>query len=300
MPANKRVEMLRNCEVDLRREPSKTQNKSGAEQGNANNVFRNESSETIPMPNSPVKKPYPKCNGVRFSPRKTHLTNFINQNITPVDLLRRQHADESATTISVSFPMEQYETKMKRSPCLQFNTNMSDNRKKLMPPKSPMPRRRFRSQSPHARIEETDSDSDIINANNKTDSASKKLNSTEYSGNGINGVNDYKMDQQWRNSQLRTDDIINQNSIAIPSVGTVPHNIRDDRPFRSVDMTHRFAENYYCPQSEPVKRKIYSEKILDSLQRSFDMESGRLFDILLPKHDARICILYRNFFKSFE
>lgn len=34
-----------------------------------------------------------------------------------------------------------------------------------------------------------------------------------------------------------------------------------DRIFRSVDMA--YLESQYCPQSEPVKRKIYPENIFD-------------------------------------
>lgn len=277
--------MLRNCEVDIRREPSRSQVKPGTEQSNTSIAYRNESSETCPVPSSPVKIAHPKCSGVRFSPRKTHLTNFINQNITPADILRRQHSDELATIISVSHPSEPYETKMKRSPCLQFNT-LSDSRKKLLPPKSPLPRRRFRSQSPHNRIEESDSDNDL-----KADLPFKKLDSIAYNGRGINGINDCKVNQPWHDNRLHTDDIVNQNTIAIPSIRIVSSNGSDDRPFRSIDVTHRSAEDYYCPQSEPVKRKIYSEseKILDSLQRSFDMESGR---ILIQLHLYTIAIYF--------
>lgn len=271
--------MLRNCEADLRRELSKTQSKPNTEQDIVINN-RKELYETVPIPSSPVKINYTNGNGGRFSPRKTHLTNFISQNVTPAELMRRQNTAET-TNYSSSLPIESFESKMKRSPCLQFNANQHFNRTKLTPPKSPMPRRRFRSQSPRVCIEESDSDSDAINANAKNDLNHKKL-PPALKRKEINGNKENKLRHSWRKNRQSfvKDDIINQNTINTTqrispenqeeSIDTI-----DNRLFRSVDMAHRCVETYYCPQSEPLKRKIYSEKALDRLQKSLDMESGK-------------------------
>lgn len=260
VPANKRVEMLRNCEADLRRELSKTQSKNDGEMI----CNKKEPYEVNAAPLSPVKISYANGNGGRFSPRKTHLTNFISQNIAPVEMLRRQNVPDSQT--GAHQQIEVYETKMKRSPCLNFN----DSRAKITPPKSPTPRRRFRSQSPRVCIEESDSDSDTLNANGPVRKPTPKRAE-------INGNKENKTRQMWRKSRqsVAKEDIINQNTISAPCNEVEGAEAADNRPFRSMDMTNPYAESFYCPQSEPLKRKIYSEKTLDRLQKSFDMESGK-------------------------
>lgn len=265
LPANKRVEMLRNCEADLRRELLKTQSKPANEE---NVINRKDSYETLAAPSSPVKINYANGNGGRFSPRKTHLTNFINQNINPVELLRRQNPTDSQNNSQQ--PNDGYETKMKRSPCLQFNT--CNNRIRITPPKSPMPRRRFRSQSPRICIE-SDSDSDTLNGNPPNNVVPKKTACPPKRGE-LNRNKENKLRHSWRKSRqsIENDDILNQNTITITATETIA--TADHRPFRSIDMAHRVTESFYCPQSEPLKRKIYSEKTLDRLQKSLDMESG--------------------------
>lgn len=286
VPANKRVEMLRNCEADLRRELLKTQSKPTNEE---NVINRKDSFETLAAPSSPVKINYANGNGGRFSPRKTHLTNFINQNITSVDLLgRRQNGNDTQTNPSPS-SIDGYETKMKRSPCLQFNT--VNNRVKITPPKSPMPRRRFRSQSPRICIE-SDSDSDTLNGNAPNTVVLQKRPMCPISKRGdINRNKENKLRHSWRKSRqsTATDDVLNQNTISAHNVDTL--DTADHRPFRSIDMAHRLIESFYCPQSEPLKRKIYSEKTLDRLQKSLDMESGMfsfwifIFPFIFPSID---------------
>lgn len=259
--------MLRNCEADLRRELLKTQSKPTNEE---NVINRKDSFETLAAPSSPVKINYANGNGGRFSPRKTHLTNFINQNITSVELLgRRQNANDNQNNTTAA--MDVYETKMKRSPCLQFNT--VNNRIKITPPKSPMPRRRFRSQSPRICIE-SDSDSDTLNGNAPNMVVQKKPICPPSKRSDINRNKENKLRHSWRKSRPApaNDDILNQNTIPTPEEDTL--DTADHRPFRSIDMAHRLTESFYCPQSEPLKRKIYSEKTLDRLQKSLDMESG--------------------------
>lgn len=266
--------MLRNCEADLRRELLKTQSKPNNEV-TENVINRKDSFEMLAAPSSPVKVNYANGNGGRFSPRKTHLTNFINQNITPVELLRRQNPVDGPSAPSAG-SMDGFETKMKRSPCLQFN--MCNNRAKMTPPKSPMPRRRFRSQSPRICID-SDSDSDTLNGN-PPNTVIQKKNSNASKRGEINRNKENKLQHSWRKSRqsmVQKDDIINQNTIQTTEVDVL--DTVDHRPFRSIDMAHRITESFYCPQSEPLKRKIYSEKTLDRLQKSLDMESGRSFGL---------------------
>lgn len=239
MPANKRVEMLRNCEADLRRELSKTQKQ-----------VPDVAEEATSVPSSPKANGY----GGRFSPRKTHLTNFINQNVSPVELMRRQNATDSQSI--------EYHAEMKRSPRLQFNGT------KVRPPKSPTPRRRFRSQSPRVCIEASDSDSDENSRNG---------NPINHKRHTINGNKENKLRHSYRKNRHpveklpATEDILNRNT----NIEHKEKDALDNRPFRSMDMADMYAETYYCPQSEPLKRKIYSEKTLDRLQRSLEMESGK-------------------------
>lgn len=283
--------MLRNCEADLRRELLKTQSKPTNEE---NVINRKDTFEAPVAPSSPVKMNYTNGNGGRFSPRKTHLTNFINQNITGVELLRRQNAtDNHQSMTSNTSSMDVYESKMKRSPCLQFNT--VNNRIKITPPKSPMPRRRFRSQSPRICIE-SDSDSDTLNGNapntviqRKPTGSSKRI---EFNRNKEN-----KLRHSWRKSRqsiTANDDILNQNTIPSSEVDAL--DTTDHRPFRSIDMAHRLTESFYCPQSEPLKRKIYSEKTLDRLQKSLDMESGMFHFEFMHHIQMRLIFLFSNFF----
>lgn len=74
VPTNKRVEMLRNCEFDLKRELSKSSNKTQEVQP----TLINKRLEQLRY-DSPRSAPTsPKPN--RIAPMKTHVTNFIHQN----------------------------------------------------------------------------------------------------------------------------------------------------------------------------------------------------------------------------
>lgn len=97
VPTNKRVEMLRNCEVDLKRELAKT---SSANQQNSkfldspaaiiNKRLEILRYETMSAPSSP------KTN--RIAPIKTHVTNFIYQN--EVDLVSQRREITTTKVIS--------------------------------------------------------------------------------------------------------------------------------------------------------------------------------------------------------
>lgn len=278
LPTNKRVEMLRNCEADLRRELAKAQKLNDSSELNRK-LINNESScsdaplsghqdnllinkriellrfETTSAPNSPKSG--------RLTPRKTHVSNFICLNASPTDLIRRKSSPEN--------------TKLEQESS-QFSPQLHLNGRKMSPPKSPTPRRRFRSQSPRVTIE-SDSDSDAetkilkngfrktfeVNGN-KENVKRKNLRKTTAKSHSEN-VKSQKIDGS---------DILNQNvqlNDGIDDVRRKPPMMS----FRSIDMGNKSPEIFYCPQSEPLKRKIYSgSKTLEKLQQTLDMDPGEI------------------------
>ncbi|XP_059614308.1 uncharacterized protein LOC132260298 [Phlebotomus argentipes] len=218
-PPNKRVEMLRNCEADIKRETVK----SNCLENQVENIVVNKRLEilryeTASAPNSPKS-----C---RFSPRKTHITNFIQQNVSPTEILRRKNLPEP--------------TEVKQPPKITAKQIFS-------PPRSPTPvRRRMRSAQMNRVSIDSDSDTD--------DNSTRKEMNGNCEGVAKKGIK----------SKL---DHVNKNVMV---------NGREKPPlmsFRSVDIGHR-NEIAYCPQSEPLKRKIYTGSAsYDKIQKSLDMES---------------------------
>lgn len=264
MPTNKRVEMLRNCEADLRRELAKAQKLNGAPDPGVTNdssLLINKrievlKIETTSVPTSP--------NTGRFSPRKTHVSNFIYQNASPTDLMRRKSSPEPHFAESSS----------KYSPQLQLN-----GRRLMSPPKSPTPtRRRFRSQSPRVSIE-SDTDSDPGTAVSKIVAIRKSLKRGEPEVNGnkenIGGRKSSSSRKLIKSKSDARDDIRNSNVV------TAKQN-QQLISFRSVDMGNQMPCNGdYCPQSEPLKRKIYSgSQTLEKLKKNLEMESGKTISLI--------------------
>lgn len=265
--------MLRNCEADLRRELAKTQkqttesNEMSRKDDNyhensnilINRSFDKQQSEATSVPGSPRLS-----NGNRCSPRKTHITNFINQNSAPSELMRRNSTPEPPAKHS----------ELKRSP--QFLIN---DRRMLSPPKSPTPRRRFRSQSPRICIE-SDSDTDEKSKGNHCNgnAVSNRKSNLLLKRTDLNGnkENNFKKPHR-KNRQLDNFGVIQNISPAAGNGLDVDVEENKTAPvigFRSLDIANKYNDTFYCPQSEPLKRKIYSEKTLDRLQKSLDMESG--------------------------
>ncbi|XP_037049316.1 serine-rich adhesin for platelets isoform X2 [Bradysia coprophila] len=279
LPTNKRVEMLRNCETDLRRELAKASesNKKLTNEplcadaplsGHQDNLLMNKRIEilrfeTSSAPNSPKSG--------RFSPRKTHVSNFICQNASPTDLLRRKNSSENGKSEHESTACSQF------SPQLHLN-----GRKMLSPPKSPTPRRRFRSQSQSARAHVTiESDSDSDGAKSIGQNGCRKP--AEVNGNKENvkrknvrksSAKGSKGDDAKTSQKIDELDVLNRNLELSDVVGT--GDTRTKPPmlsFRSIDMGNKSPEIFYCPQSEPLKRKIYSgSKTLEKLQQTLDMD----------------------------
>lgn len=201
VPTNKRVEMLRNCEIDLKRELSKTANNSkvpDAPPANAHTII-NKRLELLRFETSMSAPSSPKTN--RVAPIKTHVTNFIYQN--EIELLQRREPAGKGT------------------------------------PRSPAPlRRRFLSPK-----QDADSDSESDN----------------------------------KSSHLRASG--KENSCKKISKVKVEHEPAKNSPpmisFRSVVCNNAEAEDLFFPQSEPLKRKIYScNSTIDKIQRSLDFDSG--------------------------
>lgn len=198
VPTNKRVEMLRNCEVDLKRELSKTANGPkfvDAPPSNAHAVIHKRL-ELLRYETSMSAPSSPKTN--RVAPIKTHVTNFIYQN--EMELLPRRDSTGKIT------------------------------------PKSPAPlRRRFLT----PKQDDSDSESDNKSTHSKgKENSSKKLNKAK--------------------AELE------------PAKNNPPM-----LSFRSVVCNNAEAEDLFFPQSEPLKRKIYScNSTIDKIQRSLDFDSG--------------------------
>lgn len=202
VPTNKRVEMLRNCEVDLKRELSKTSASNkviDAPPTNAHTII-NKRLEMLRYETSMSAPSSPKTN--RVAPIKTHVTNFIYQN--EMELVSRRESSPSKVT-----------------------------------PKSPAPlRRRFLTPRQDA---DSDSESDNKSSNSR---ASGKENSCKKSNKSLIGHEQAKSNP--------------------PMIS-----------FRSVVCNNAEAEDLFFPQSEPLKRKIYScNSTIDKIQRSLDFDSG--------------------------
>uniref|UniRef100_A0A1B0CY23 Uncharacterized protein n=1 Tax=Lutzomyia longipalpis TaxID=7200 RepID=A0A1B0CY23_LUTLO len=254
LPTNKRVEMLRNCEADIKREIVKTASGRTHHDGTENhveNIVVNKRLEilryeTASAPNSPKS-----C---RFSPRKTHITNFIQQNVSPTEILRRKNAPEVTKEVVHD---------VKAAPKITAKQIFS-------PPRSPTPvRRRMRSLQMSRASIDSDSDTD----ENATPIPARK----EMNGNCeiVSGKKLQSCKISDKSKLLKELDHVNRN---------VQH--KEKHPlisFRSVDIGH-VNEISYCPQSEPLKRKIYTGSAsYDKIQKSLDMESEIPKKALLQK-----------------
>uniref|UniRef100_A0A1S4GMA8 Uncharacterized protein n=1 Tax=Anopheles gambiae TaxID=7165 RepID=A0A1S4GMA8_ANOGA len=298
-PANKRVEMLRNCEADLKRELAKTCSQkctdgagNPAELNPAEGVIVNkrlevlryETSCSLSAPNSPK-------NTRVLLPRKTHVSNFIHHQARP------------------PCSPEALANDLKQS----ANLSPPPPPPRRMIPKSPtIMRRRFRSQSPHLNIE-SDSDSDEVsrnldckahgksyrtgtsNNNNKENLVinpqpatfqqptvkpvvGKQMNNFRHTIHGPAFTNG----EDGQNGYDYPDDT---NAISNHASSAVGMHKSPLISFRSVDIGSPVTDDSYCPQSEPLKRKIYTcsaafEKIQRSLHHDTDAKQQLLIDAL--------------------
>lgn len=231
--------------------------------------------ETISTPNSPKS--------ARFSPRKTHVSNFIYQNTSPTDLMRRKSTpDAPAAGTAAAAPVPVRPMQPPPPPQVQLN----GNRQLVAPrmPKSPTPmRRRFRSQSPRVFAINSDSDStpeEEARGNAATSNgghlmvrrlSDKRQTRDAREINGNNGRRKSPTAARKRQTTKEAADAFNSNVQAL--------SVRNPlMSFRSVDMGNQSPETCYCPQSEPLKRKVYSgSHTLEKLKKTLEQESGNLF-----------------------
>jgi hypothetical protein len=104
VPTNKRVEMLRNCEIDLKRELAKSSNNNNNFNNNkfadAPQTLINKRLEILRYETSVSAPSSPKTN--RVAPVKTHVTNFIYQN--EVDFPHRREMSSIVVKTSPKTP----------------------------------------------------------------------------------------------------------------------------------------------------------------------------------------------------
>uniref|UniRef100_A0A182RQH0 Uncharacterized protein n=1 Tax=Anopheles funestus TaxID=62324 RepID=A0A182RQH0_ANOFN len=298
-PANKRVEMLRNCEADLRRELAKTcSQKCTDAMGNPAElnpaegvivnkrleVLRYETSCSLSAPNSPK-------NTRVLLPRKTHVTNFIHHQARPAGSSEANQANDLKTSANLSPPPPPPRRLLSKSPTIM--------------------RRRFRSQSPHLNIE-SDSDSDEVSRNldSKTNGKvhranhNNKENLTNHpqpisfpqstpkniAGKQMNNYRHTIHGSALMNGEDTGNGFDGTTVEGIPNGGNHGSNVTGMHKsplisFRSVDIGSPVTDDSYCPQSEPLKRKIYTcsaafEKIQRSLHHDPDAKQQLIIDAL--------------------
>lgn len=188
--ANKRVEMIKNCEMEPKRDHQKQQNSPKKYRSNdlseqeltaaVNKRIEILKLETLSPPGSPKMG--------QCSPRKTHLTNFINQNI-PTEIGIRKTSNTN------------------KSPLVQ--------RRNKSPVPSPIPPQRC------SKLQQSNSNPPI------------RLHNLQLS--------DSDVDSNKGNKTTKYDDVLIRNlNFAQPNQNKGP----------------QITLNY-CPQSEPLKRKVY-------------------------------------------
>ena len=165
IPTNKRVEMLRNCEVDLKRELAKTCNKPQDSSLHVINkrleVLRCETSASMSAPSSPRTN--------RVVPIKTHVTNFIYQNEmdlrqkpTPASPLNRRFLTPKHELNTDSESDERPNLKSinereieKKSQQIKFSSIVCNNDDLFFPQSEPLKRKIYSRNSPIEQVQRT-------------------------------------------------------------------------------------------------------------------------------------------------
>ncbi|KAH8401904.1 hypothetical protein KR009_008625 [Drosophila setifemur] len=206
--ANKRVEMLKNSEVDSKKQPQlqntpPLEHELAAAINKRIEMLKFETSSTASPPNSPKLG--------RCSPRKTHLTNFMNQNAPP-ELPPRKMSSQTPTA-----PL---------SPQLQLQLNG-----------------RRLHESPRGK--------------RRTMMVSSTTTTTVISFNG----SDSEMEC------ISVEDVGNHNYLP-PQQPTVQTMTQSQMQAES-----QINNNFYCPHSEPLKRKVYKgSSSFERIKKNFDLE----------------------------
>ncbi|XP_012154795.1 uncharacterized protein LOC101458371 [Ceratitis capitata] len=268
--ANKRVEMLKNCEADTRREQLKQAQQRSLDAMQSEKQQRQQQQDLAAAINRRIDllrhAPASAPNSPRFSrcsPRKTHLTNFINQNVPP-EVPPRKALDT---------------TKPPQSPQLQLNGRCM----RQSPTGTPLQERRFRSQSPVSRhkfsgflqrTQNFDSDSES-ETQNECDGG--ELSRDDCSAAVVDAVNHNYLPEFARLSRYDEADLSN-------------HNVANSKVKSGKSVEDWQARMLHaCPQSEPLKRKVYSgSSTFERIKKSFDLEAEIPKQAMLAKiHSLR-------------
>ncbi|XP_015029120.2 uncharacterized protein [Drosophila virilis] len=196
--ANKRVEMLKHSEVESKKQPT-PEHELAAAINKRIELLKFETAVSASPPNSP--KPG------RCSPRKTHLTNFMNQNAPP------------------ELPPRKLNAPAPLSPQLQLNGRRLQG--------SPRSSRRALA----------------LHSCNGSDSEQECIAVVRQSN----------------------EDVTNHNYL--------PHQQQQQQAYNHLDYNNRNVaethsqDNFYCPHSEPLKRKVYKgSSSFERIKKTFDLE----------------------------
>ncbi|XP_073812842.1 uncharacterized protein isoform X2 [Musca autumnalis] len=203
--ANKRVEMIKNCEIDLQKQQQQAQQSKNKTSELTEQELTAAVNKRIEMLKLETQSPPGSPKLGACSPRKTHLTNFINQNIAPETGMRKQQLN---------------------SPLVQ--------RRNLSPAGSPLQQRRLTA--PAGGI------------------VAKAQSLAGHS---------HPMSSQWSDSDqdysaMKINDHLNQNYLQTYQETNAEYNDAQNHNIiqQATTVGPKITLNY-CPQSEPLKRKVY-------------------------------------------
>ncbi|XP_028899123.1 uncharacterized protein LOC105216900 isoform X2 [Zeugodacus cucurbitae] len=276
--ANKRVEMLKNCETETRREQLKQAQQRSLDAIHLEKQQKQQQQDLAAAINRRIDllrhAPASAPNSPRFSrysPRKTHITNFINQNVPP-EIPPRKAVDA---------------TKPPQSPQLQLN----GRRMPPSPTSTSIQERRFRSQSPVSRhksgaylqrIQNIDSDSDSefqskAYDDNQLSNDYGAQTTQVHAATAVDAVNHNYLPEFERLSRYDEADLSNHNVTSLEGKSASSAAKRQARIMQA------------CPQSEPLKRKVYSgSSTFERIKKSFDLEAEIPKQAMLAKiHNLR-------------
>lgn len=260
IPTNKRVEHLRATEADL--------------------VFVKNRVENASIMNSPK----PGKASPRFSPKKNHISNFINSNTPELskrelvnDFAVKQFGSQNSLKIAspISLPV------CPKSPAMvrKVYTNRLVTSETNSPVKANV--KFFNDCMDRPKIEKCATNSSSIQS---------QMQSLRLDDDSDSCENDKKYDIKLESKSVLKKNILGK--FGLESENGVRKNLESsssdsdgkqyneqlkikNKPplitFRSVDMGHSVQDTTYCPQSEPVKRKVYNCSVTyDRIQKSLE------------------------------
>lgn len=277
--ANKRVEMLKSCETETRREQLKQTQQRSLDAIHLEKQQKQQQQELAAAINRRIDllrhAPASAPNSPRFSrcsPRKTHITNFINQNVPPEVPARK--------LVETSKPPQ--------SPQLQLNDRLLTQNTKS----TTIQERRFHSQSPVSRYK---LGANLSRGQNFDSDSDSEFQNKDYHENQLR--NDDYREQRTKTPIAAAVDAVNHNYL--PEFARISR--YDEADLSNHNVTNlqvksgSLAANWQtrilqaCPQSEPLKRKVYSgSSTFERIKKSFDLEAEIPKQAMLAKiHNLR-------------